>query len=650
MRQNDQVTTGLQCAHPAPDLARRRTAGALAAAAVLAAALLIGTQQSATAAAVAEVAPTAAAVVGAAPASTSAAGVSLTVDPATGLSNAGSTLEVTGSGYKSTGGLYVAICHADGKAPASLEDCVGGAIPKSNPSSSWAHITSGGTAAAGDGPVVGKWGPGGKFSVALKLPAFSTASDALNCSKVVCAVYTTSDAPGSDAGANLSVPLTYQAVPPTTSSTVRPSTTTTSSTASSTSSTASTATASSGGTASSTSSTATASSTATMPTTAPASSTISSIRVVTSTIRSVASTVKPKLIGSDPATVGGDQQILFAGFAKGETVDVTLFSAPRPLPAVKADTDGIVTVNFKIPADLQIGTHLLRVVGKTSRVTGLASFQVAAAPATRTSAPAPPTSASVSSAGQSAPSSEAGTSALGPVFSGSISSVPESSRAPATSAPALVAPTSAAGSRLIWPLVLLGLFVLLGIIFAAFLLNRRRRMAAELQEKEHLLADGAVQEQERSAEAVARANADTPTAYIGPPPTDRAGSYGGYTGYHPGEHGLLAGRDDPENPGMLSGGYHQNPAGPGGRPVGNSSDTGELPTTYSPPGPTPGTPLAQDPTAPWRSDFQDGGPTGGRPHDAGPPTGHWRPDFDGDGPGEQRGDSSGDQPGGRHSR
>jgi hypothetical protein len=170
--------------------------------------------------------------------------------------------------------------------------------------------------------------------------------------------------------------------------------------------------------------------------------------------------------------------------------------------------------------------------------------------------------------------------------------------------------------------------VLLWIGFAIWMLQRRRnRLAIEQREKESLLAEGAIAEQDRAADAVARANADAPTAYIGPLPADRTG---GYTGFDPGEHGLLSGRDNPDNPGLLSGhGYRE-------------GEGGDLPTTYLPPGsgadPGADQPTRYVPPSPTPPGAPPAAPTG----DGGPQTSSWRPEFDGD-------DEGDGPPRGRHS-
>ena len=639
----------------------RRAAGVLAAVAVGAVGLLIplGQAVSASPAAVSGASPGAAARASVVdtPVTTTAGKVTLTVDPASGLTSAGATLKVTGKGFDTANGLYVAICHADGKAPASLRDCVGGAIPDSNTTTSWAHVSKTGAAdpgagapsagatpgsATSGGPVTAKWGDGGSFGVNLNLPPSDPASDALDCARVACALYTRPDA-GAVPGQSLSVPLVYAAAP-----TTSPGTTTTSPTTS---------------TPASTLPAPPASSKASVSTTPPAS---------TSSIE-VPRTVHAEIIRAPTVVAGGAQEILFAGFRAGEPVTVTLYSVPRPLPAVKADPDGVVKVGFTVPTDLEPGTHLLRVDGQTSKVTGVASFVVTAIPAK------PSVSTVLSSVGPSPSTSATVASSSAPVSSAIGLPVPLSSVASSTgiaAGPVIGSP----GKRLVWPWYALGiLLALLAVLTAVLLQRRRNQLAAERQENDALLREAAAAEHQRVTDAIAQANANAPTSVVEPfpgpsrlgpgrpgavqaelgqpepGPTARGyggpggdggpggyGAPGGYAGYHPGEHGLLSGRDHPDSPGLLSG-------------TGYRRDEGdERPTTYlpgesftgSPPRPSPD---GDDPARPRTGDS-----AGGEDVDqvGGPPTGTWTPDFDASADGAEDQHPEADDPsgGGRHSR
>ena len=631
-------------AAPIPTQFRRRSAAALAAVAVGAAALLIALQSGAAAA------PAAPALVGdaATPVTTIAGKLSLTVDPAGGLTTAGATLKVAGRGFDTATGIYLAICHADGKAPASLKDCVGGAIPGGNTTKSWAHVSN---KAPADGATVLPWGAGGSFSVGLALPASDSASDALDCAKVPCAVYTASDQ-GRGTAENLSVPLVYAApatsgsssavsTPPSSTSPVQPSSTPPSSSPPVSS----------------------------PPSSSPASSPQSS------TSAAVPTTVEAKSVRSASIAAGGLQEVLFAGFTKDEPVTVMLYSAPQALPATRADGDGVVKLDFTVPANLEPGTHLVRVVGQLSKVTGVASFVVTAPVVASSAVAVPSTRATTSVASSSAPVSSA---VPVPATLSPASSTPASSTV-VSSAIAPVAPPASA-SRAVWPWYALGalLAILAGVV--AYLLNRRFRLAVERRDNDALLADAAAAEHERHLDAIARANADAPTAYLGDaepggtptPPT------GGYSGYHPGEHGLLSGRDHPDSPGLLSGtGYRALPpveppttalpAAGSARPDDSTTFLPGEPTTYLPGEATTSLPGENNPRSAGAGGRPNPSPTGGAqpdPDDAtagGPPTGSWRPDFDDEpfGPstrsGEESPESTGDEPedpasGGRHSR
>jgi hypothetical protein len=496
----------------------------------------------------------------------------LTVEPATGLTAAGASIKVTGAGFDPAGGLYVAICrHNANTLPNLRTDCVGGPIPAGNTSKSWAHISTSGV--AGPGQVAAKWGDGGTFSVDLELPASGPSSPGVDCSKVDCAVITAPDAQTNDTSQDLAIPLTYQAV-------VTPTTT-----AAATTTSSSTATSSS-------------------PTT-------TSQQAVTSTVAAAGTTVQPKVIGSPSVAAGGKQQILFAGFAKNEPVTVTLYSEPIKLPNTTADADGIVTIVFTVPVNLPPGTHLLKAVGQTSKVTGVATFEVTAPVVASSSAPS-------STAVTSAPASSAIVAPL-PLTSASAAS----STAPSSRSTAIVV-VKKTTTRPVWPWYVLAVVVLLWIALAVYLVQRRRkRLAAENREKERILAEAAAAEQQRAADALAVANSDAPTSYIGPPPS---GAPDGYLGYHPGEHGLLSGRDHPDNPEMMSGRRDQpSPGAEGltasGSPAGSTAPQPAVDPADPAPGSTPAGPDVDGPgTSRWQPNFDDdngtdtgGPPAGGRP-------------------------------------
>ncbi len=370
-------------------------------------------------------------------------------------------------------------------------------------------------------------------------------------------MFTVPDAQTSDTSQDLLVPLTYQAV-------VTPTTTATPTTTSS-------------------------------KTAASSSPTTTSQQAVTSTVAGAGTTVQPKAIGSPSVAAGGRQQVLFAGFAKNEPVAVTLYSEPIKLPNTTADADGIVTIVFTVPVTLPPGTHLLTAVGQTSKVTGVATFQVTAPVVASASTPS---SAPSSTAVTSAPASSA---LVAPLPSASATAA--SSVAPSSSSTAIIV-VKKSNPRPVWPWYVLAVVLLLWVALAVYLVQRRRkRLVAENREKERILAQAAAAEQQRAADALAVANSDAPTSYIGPPPTAGPDEY---LGYHPGEHGLLSGRDHPDNPEMMSGRGEQPSSAAEGPTAGGppASSTAPQPAV-SPADPSPGsTPAAS-------SDVDGPGTSGG---------------------------------------
>jgi len=351
--------------------------------------------------------------------------------------------------------------------------------------------------------------------------------------------------------------------------------------------------------------------------------------------------VQPKSIRLDPIQAGAAQEVLFAGFTKGEPVTATLDSAPLADASVKADSDGFVKVDFKVPATTASGTHLLRVLGQTSKISGVASFQVIAAPAS--SAPASSAASSVRVSAVASTRAPVSSAVLAPVVLSTSSS--SSAATSAAIAPLTPLVTGSSSSKPVWLWYVLGAVVALWAGFAIYMVQRRRsRLAAEMRDKETTLGEGAAAEQQRTADAILRANSDAPTAYVGTlgtPGTIVNQSGAGYQGYHPGEHGLLSGRDNPENPGLLAGKRY--------RP----DSTADIPITYQPGTPNTGpsgaagtgsagdsAQLAGPATGLWRPDFSSAGEI--PPVDAGPGTAQWRPDFETEVPPETG------RPGGRH--
>ncbi len=566
---------------------------------------------------------TAAGVRAAAPATTSDSGRTLTVDP-TVLNSGGDKLVVTGKGFGTDHGLYIAVCAADGAAPKNLSKCLGGPVPD-KPGTAWARVSKDGAGKANE--TTAKFGDGGSFSVTVTTPAVGSVgqNQGPDCSATPCAVYATSDN-DSDRSQDLSLPVAFSTDPSSTTGQQTPPTTST-------------------------------------PTTPNTPST----ELESSAIGGLPATVLPKSMRSDSVEAGTRQQVLFAGFDKGETVRVTLESAPTPLPDATADQDGIVSLDFVVPAKFPAGPHVLRAVGQTSKVTGIARFAVTAPIVTSSSVAS--STASTSAAPSSTSASPSSTSSASSIVSSEVTSS-ASSAAPTSSA----APVAAAPARPVWPWYLLGGILLLLAAFAFFGLRQRRdRLGAENAERDRQLAEAAWAEQDRATEAE-RFN---PQPYVDPmPPRYPAGGPFGAGGFAPnsrpgaadiGEqgyagHGLLSGRDHPDNAGLLSGGAYP-PAG--------SAAAGAPPTPWPPTaGPyrpadqasTAGPPAdtaadayrAAGDTAAWRPRFGDepaterarptGSPGAGGQQADGPASGHPSTDEPAD---ESTTD---DESGGRHSR
>lgn len=78
---------------------------------------------------------------------------------------------------------------------------------------------------------------------------------------------------------------------------------------------------------------------------------------------------------------GGTITIRGEGFTLGETVVVTLFSAPIALGSFIADAKGVVEVEVTIPAGLPLGAHTITMVGQTSGVEVVIPLQIVGATA-----------------------------------------------------------------------------------------------------------------------------------------------------------------------------------------------------------------------------------------------------------------------------
>ena len=105
--------------------------------------------------------------------------------------------------------------------------------------------------------------------------------------------------------------------------------------------------------------------------------------------------VGPDAVSLPQAQLGDQQTIVFSGFTPDEAVSVTLFSDPISLPGVTATPAGVVTVSFRITADMIPGQHVLQAVGSQSNRFGIAYFEVLAPPPPTTSTPTPTSTVAV---------------------------------------------------------------------------------------------------------------------------------------------------------------------------------------------------------------------------------------------------------------
>jgi hypothetical protein len=475
-----------------------------------------------------------------APTTTSNGERTLVVDSTTDLPVENAAIAVQGKGFDVTHGLYIAVCADGSGAPAKLDKCVGGAIPDGNTGTGWAHITETGD---GTGGVRAAWGPDGSFSVTLALPKVDEGD--VNCVAGKCSLYTASDDLTIRTEDN-AVPVTFAAPPPTSSSSTPP-----------------------------TSSSPTAPTSPTAPKTA--------------TVQDIA---------TPDIEAGKTQLVIFSGFAAGEQVNLTLFSAPITLSPVTADGTGVAQARFVVPADIAPGTHRLEAIGQQSGTVGVASFRV-------TAPPPPPTSASSTPSTSASPSTAASSSAPASSSSSSSAAPSSSSAAPTTA----VTPTNTdSGTNLWWLWLIIGIVVLAGII-TAIVVYRRNKEQEQRERDEQAITDAAAREQ-------AAGPYDAPTVVL---PPVRPG------GPPPGEdpYGLLSGRDHPDSPTLYSG---QDPAGPTqviGPPAGSQ---GPGPSGPPPAGPGQPTSAPEGPTEALRP--PPAGPAGGRPGTDGPHTEAWTPDED----------------------
>jgi hypothetical protein len=142
----------------------------------------------------------------------------LTVSQASGLSDAGQTITVSGSGYDVTKGIYVALCVATPKGV--LPSPCGGGVDMEGDGGASIWISDNPPSYAKGLPL--PYGPDGSFRVSFRVgPVIDKFND---CRAVRCAIVTKSDHTiTSDRSQDLQIPVTFLGTAPTT--TVKPSTT-----------------------------------------------------------------------------------------------------------------------------------------------------------------------------------------------------------------------------------------------------------------------------------------------------------------------------------------------------------------------------------------------------------------------------------------
>ncbi|BCJ70281.1 hypothetical protein GCM10009779_35650 [Polymorphospora rubra] len=136
------------------------------------------------------------------------AGQRLTVSKTTGINRQGETLSVSGTGYDTNKGIYVAFC-VDNGAGSAPSPC-GGGIDMSGDSGASQWISSN-PPAYGEGLAI-PYGPGGSFSVQVKV---SSRIGDVDCTVRRCAVVTRTDhLRTADRSQDVRVPVTFAAAQP----------------------------------------------------------------------------------------------------------------------------------------------------------------------------------------------------------------------------------------------------------------------------------------------------------------------------------------------------------------------------------------------------------------------------------------------------
>lgn len=143
----------------------------------------------------------------------------LSASRTSGLSPAGETIRVRGSGFDETKGIYVALCVRAPKPTMAPAPCGGGGVllDGSDGSSQW---ISSNPPAYGDGLAI-PFGPGGSFDVTIHVSAIIQAATAttpaIDCRVVACGITTRADHLRSgDRSQDYFIPVTFAGPPPTT--------------------------------------------------------------------------------------------------------------------------------------------------------------------------------------------------------------------------------------------------------------------------------------------------------------------------------------------------------------------------------------------------------------------------------------------------
>ncbi|MFV2021328.1 hypothetical protein [Micromonospora sp. LOL_023] len=137
-----------------------------------------------------------------------AAGQRLTVAKSTGVSRSGETVTVTGTGYDTNKGIYVAFC-VDNGAGTAPSPCGGGVDTSGTGGSS--HWISSNPPSYGEGLAV-PYGTGGSFQVSIPLV---TNIGAVDCTVRTCSVMTRADHTRTgDRSQDVRIPITFAAAAP----------------------------------------------------------------------------------------------------------------------------------------------------------------------------------------------------------------------------------------------------------------------------------------------------------------------------------------------------------------------------------------------------------------------------------------------------